>query len=125
MSAIFPAVLSRVSRALLLRFVLWDTMQRVATDESYLFISGHGGIVDRVHFSGDGVGWGSSSCFLPCCMDDGGLDWAVRVVGSMEGISVACLDAVGAFVGGVVAGTAASCGAIYIGMIVSGVGTGI
>jgi hypothetical protein len=125
MSAVFPAVLSRVSRALLLRFVLWDMMRRVAADESYLFISGHGGIVDRVRFGGDRVGWGSSSCFLPCCTDDSGLDWAVRVVGGVEGISVACFDAVGALVGGVVAGAAASCGAIYTGVIVSGVGTGV
>jgi hypothetical protein len=99
-------------------------MQRVATDKSYLFISGHGGIVDRVRFSVDGVGWGSSCHFLPCCMDDGGLDWAVRVVGGVEGISMACLDVVGTFVYGVVAGAAVSCGAIYTGMIVSGVGTG-
>jgi hypothetical protein len=104
--------------------MLWDIMQRVTADESYLFISGHGSIVDQVHFRRDGVGWGSSSHFLPCCIDDGGLDWAVRVVGSMEGISMACLNAVGIFVGGVVAGVAASCGVIYTGVIVSRVGTG-
>jgi hypothetical protein len=123
MSAVFPAVLSRVSRALLLRFVLWDMMQRVTTDESYLFISGHGGIVDRVRFGRDSVRWGSSSRFLPCCADDGSLDWTVRVVGSMEGISVAYLDVVGTLVGSVVAGAATCCGAVYIGVIVSGVGT--
>jgi hypothetical protein len=100
-------------------------MWRVAADELYLFISSHGSIIDRVCFGGDGVGWGSSSRFLPCCMDDGSLDWAVRVVGSVEGISVACLDAVGILVGGVVAGVATSCGAIYTGVIISGVGTGI
>jgi hypothetical protein len=56
-------------------------------------------------------------------MDDGGLDWVVRVVGCMEGISMACLDTVGILVGGVVVGAATSCGAIYRGVIVSGVGT--
>jgi hypothetical protein len=57
-------------------------------------------------------------------MNDGSLDWAVRVVGGMEGISIACLNTVGTFVGGVVAGMATSYRAIYIGVIVSGVGTG-
>jgi hypothetical protein len=108
----FPCCIEQGFEGVLLQFVLWDMMQRVAADESYLFISGHGGIIDGVRFGGDGVGWGSSSRFLPCCMDDGGLDSAVRVVGGMEGISVACLDAVSAFVGGVVVGAAASCGAI-------------
>jgi hypothetical protein len=42
----------------------------------------------------------------------------------MEGISIACLNAVGILVGGVVVGVAAPCGAVYIGVIVSGVGTG-
>jgi hypothetical protein len=119
MSAVFPAVLSRVSRALLLRFILWDMMQRVTADESYLFIGGHGGIIDQVCFGGDGVGWGGSSHFLPCCTDDGGLDWAVRVVGIMEGIGVTCLGAVCTLVGGVVAGAAASRGAVYVGVVVS------
>jgi hypothetical protein len=55
MSILDPAEFSSVVSAVALRFVLCDTMRRVAADESYLFISGHGGVGDGVYFGGDGV----------------------------------------------------------------------
>jgi hypothetical protein len=39
MSVVGPAVFSSIVRVLVLRFVLWDTIRMVATDELYLFIS--------------------------------------------------------------------------------------
>jgi hypothetical protein len=66
MSVVGPAVFSSVVRVGALRFVLWDTIRRVATDDLYLFISGHSSVSDRVGFGGD-VFEGDClwSCFLP------------------------------------------------------------
>jgi hypothetical protein len=94
-------------------------MWRVTADESYLFIGGYGDIIDQVCFGGDRVGLGGSSHFLPYCIDNGSLDWAVRVVGGIDSISVTCLGAVYILVDSVVAGMAASHRVVYICMVVS------
>jgi hypothetical protein len=53
MSVVGPAVFSSVVRAVVLRFMLWDMIRIVATDELYLFITSHGSVSDKVSFSRD------------------------------------------------------------------------
>jgi hypothetical protein len=81
MSVVGPAVFSSVVRVVALRFVLWDTIRRVAADDLYLFISGHGSVSDRVGFGRD-VFQGDClrSCFLPgfsYCVDFNGASGVV------------------------------------------------
>jgi hypothetical protein len=89
MSVVGPAVFRSVVRAVVLRFVLWDITQRVAADELYLFISGHGSVDDKVGFGGDVFeGDCLRSWFLPgfsYCVDFNG---ASGVVCGVLGVGV-------------------------------------
>jgi hypothetical protein len=89
MSVVGPAVFSSVVRAVVLRFVLWDIIRMVATDELYLFISGHGSIGDKVSFGGD-IFKGDCLwlCFLPGLSYYVDFNGASSVVCGMLGISV-------------------------------------
>jgi hypothetical protein len=91
MSVVGPAVFSSIVGAVVLRFVLWDTIQRVTADELYLFISGYGSVSDKVGlgrdvFEGDCL----QSCFVPgfsYCID---FNEASGVVCGMLGVSISC-----------------------------------
>jgi hypothetical protein len=89
MSVVGLAVVSSVIRAVVLRFVLWDTIRRVAADELYLFITGHGSVGDKGGFGGDVFeGDCLRSCFLPgfsYCVDFNG---ASGVVCGVLGVGV-------------------------------------
>jgi hypothetical protein len=89
MSVVGSAVFSSVVRAVVLRFVLWDTIRRVAADDLYLFISGHGSVGDKVGFGGDVFeGDCLRSSFLPgfsYCVD---LNGASGVVCGVLGVGV-------------------------------------
>jgi hypothetical protein len=91
MSVVGPAVFSSIVRAVVLRFMLWDMIRMVATDELYLFISSHSSVGDKVDFGGDAFeGDCLRSCFLPgfsYCVDFNGVS---GVVCGMLGVGMSC-----------------------------------
>ena len=100
MSVVSLAVFSSVVRAVVLRFVLWDTMRRVAADEFCLFIGGYGGIGNGVGFGGDVVVRGVGAGFEPCLSDDSYFHCAFSAVRCVLGVSMSSCYAVRASVNG-------------------------
>jgi hypothetical protein len=108
MSVVGPAVFSSIVRAVVLRFMLWDTIRTVAADDLYLFISGHGSVGDKVGFGGNVFeGDCLRSCYLPgfsYCVDFNGASGVVCGAlgvgvshGCIVGTLVLRVDALAAF----------------------------